>query len=252
MLTEDQQHVDTSQLLTDIYYINQANKDEIKRIREQIRSVIAEADLADKVTTSIVDEVTVMLGRLSTRVKLTEKAIRSMRAGQIPKPKSSPVENHNDSKVTGFKIGIEKLTPNPNLLPIQPSNDGSAYIWSGSDPETQFALELDRSNTLGMQIGLHALIKPEYSKQLKIFIDGKHIKHRFRADKGSFLLSCNLPRSTKAGKTEIKIALPATHSPKDLGISDDYRKLGIAINELRFGEPENVLAHLLKRLIPSK
>ena len=99
-----------------------------------------------------------------------------------------------------------------------------------------------------MQIRLFALIKPEYSKQMKVLIDGKHIKHRFTLDGSLFVVSCLLPSSDKSSQTGVKIVLPGTHSPTDLGSSLDGRKLGIAISEIRFGKPDSGFDPLLKRL----
>jgi hypothetical protein len=99
-----------------------------------------------------------------------------------------------------------------------------------------------------MQIRMVALIKPEYSKQLKVFIDGTHVNHRFILDGSLFVVSCLLPYSTKTSLTEVIIRLPATHCPTDLGSSLDGRRLGIAISEICFGKPESSFTHLLKRL----
>jgi len=244
--------MDKSKLLDDISHINQTNKNEIKRVREHIRKVIDEGQPTDDITDTILDEVSVVLGRLAVKVELTETAVRSIRAEQTQGPKPSPLRSRLDSNKTEIRLGVEALTPNPNLLPIQPSGNGSPYAWSGSDPQTRFTLALDRNTALGMHIGLRALIKPEFSKQLKILIDGIHTKHRVRSESGSVILSCNLPHSSNTGETEIKIVLPDTHSPRELGTSNDYRKLGIAICEIRFGKPENGFVHLLKRITPNK
>lgn len=99
-----------------------------------------------------------------------------------------------------------------------------------------------------MQIHLSALIKPEYSKELKLFIDGQHIKHRFYLDDPLFVISCVLPVSSSNKRTEVRLLLPGTHSPAELGGGADNRILGLAISEVRFGKPGGRLSYLFKRL----
>lgn len=248
MPAEKKQQFDTGELLDDINYVNQANKDEIKRVKERIRLRIADADLARGVADAIIEEVSNHLGQLTVKVKLAEKAIRSMRPEQGRKTAPPGTGKAIDSHGADLKFSADQLAGNHNLLPMESSDNGTSYIWSGSSPEILFNFSLDRNKALGLQIRLFALIKPEYSKQLRILVDGWYIKHRYSVTGEFFVLSCNLPASPRTSQTTIKIVLPATHSPKELGTSNDERILGIAINEIRFGKPESGLAHFLKRL----
>ncbi len=247
-MPQEKQPFETSELLDDINYINQSNSDEIKKMNEVIWQHFTAADLTEKTTDLIVEEVASQLGQLSAKVKLTEKVIHAMQPEKMHKfveTVAKSVINDTDFKL---RFAASQLAGNRNLLPIESSDNGISYIWSGSDPEIQFTFPLDRSKAIGMQVRLFALIKPEYSKQLMILIDGESVRHRFGQDEGLFVLSCNLPTSTKTNQTTITIVLPATHSPMDLGSSNDRRKLGIAFHEFRFGKPENEFSHLLKRL----
>ena len=248
MQAEKQLPSDAGDLLDDINYLNQATKDEIQQINSQIRLRINEADLVGNVADSIIEEISSQLGRLTVKVKLTEKAIRSTIIRQDRKskldPKKSKLVNDGESLI----LGPELLVGNRNLLSIESSGDGISYVWSGSNPEIQFTFPLNRSKAIGMQIRLFALIKPEYSKQLKVLIDEIPVKHRFCLNEGLFVLSCNLPPSKETGQTTIAIILPATHSPMEVGSSEDKRKLGIAFHEICFGKPESRFAHLFKRL----
>ena len=248
-MPQENQHLpETGELLEDIKYVTQANKDEISQLKARIRQRISEAGLADSTADSIIRELTNELGQLSVKVKLTEKAIRKIRPGKKQKSRMATPKSKPNSSTARSRFGADRLAYNRNLLPIESSADGIPYLWSGADPEIEFLFSLDRSKKLGMQIRLYALIKPEYSKQLKVFVDGEHIKHRFSENEGLYVLSCNLPPSYKTGQTDIEIILPATHSPKDLGSSNDERKLGLAITDISFGKTESGFSHLLKRL----
>lgn len=240
--------IEIRELLDDIHHVNQANKVEIKRINSLIRSRIAETDLSENVADAIIDEVSSQLGQLSANVKLTDKAIRSINPERNQNLAVASSKRESGSNVTGVQFSARQLAGNKNLLPMEHSRSGVSYVWSAADPETQFVFSLDRSKVLGMQLRLFALVKPEFLKQLKVFIDGSHIRHRFHVDKGLYVVSCNLPPSSKASQTHIRILLPATHSPVDLGISQDVRMLGIAISEIRFGQAESGFTHILRRL----
>lgn len=248
MPTEQQPRDSAGEVLDDIIYLNKANHDEILRINDQIRQQVSQADLSSSAANAIVAEVSSQLGQLTVKVNLAEKAVRSVRPGKVYKSHTSPTKVEANVDRIAQKFSVDHLSDNKNLLPIEYSGDGTRYAWSDSTPEILFSFPLDRGKPLGMQICLFALIKPEYSKLLKVLVDKKHIKHNFSLDEGQFLLSCNIPPSPKTGLTDVEIILPATHSPKDLGTSNDIRRLGIAFTEIRFGNPVSRFSHLLKRL----
>ncbi|RLA38760.1 MAG: hypothetical protein DRR42_28215 [Gammaproteobacteria bacterium] len=248
MPTKKRQPLDTDSLLSDINYVNQANKNEIKRTNDQFRLRIAEVGLTGNAVDSIIKEVSTQLGQLSVKVNLAEQAIRSIRLEQKLKTTVPTAKHDINSNGEDLEFGVGLLVGNKNLLPIETNRAGINYVWSSANPETQFTFPLDRHKKLCMQIRLVSLIKPEFPEQLKIFIDEVHIKHSLSMDGDLFLVSCNLPSSSKTNETDIKIVLPATHSPMSLGGSGDGRKLGIAINEIRFVKFENRFTQLLKRL----
>jgi len=251
MSPKKQQLFKTSELLEDINYVNKANKDEIQRIKDRVRLCITEAELADETVNAIIEEVSNQLAQLSVKVKLAEKAVHSIEPRQWRESTSSTARDKRHHQGPDLRFNAGQLAGHRNLLPIESSGDTS-FLWSGSSPEIQFTFSLDRSKILGMQIRLFALIKPEFSKQLMVSIDNTHVKHKFGVDDGLFVVSCNLPPSSSTGQTNIKIVLPDTHRPVDLGTSNDARKLGIAIHEIHFGKPESRVNHLLKRLRLSK
>ncbi len=247
-MTDDTQHPETIELLEDIKYVTQANKEEISQINRQFRQRITEAGLADKATELIIKELSGELGQLSVKVKLAEKAIGKLLPKPAPKPSASSSISKPPKSRADIVFGTDRLAYNKNLLPLESSGDGTNYLWSGADPEIQFLFPLNRSKTLGMRIRLFALIKSEYSRQLKILVDGVHTEHQFSVSDGLYVLSCNLPPASDRNETEVQIVLPATHSPRDLGNSNDERKLGLAIADVSFGRPEGGLTQILRRL----
>ena len=243
-----QHNVQCTDILEDIEYVNQSTNDEIKIVSARLMQRIKDESLTNKPETILVEEVSSQLGQLSALVNLADKTISALQAELNPNGETSPhrvtSSGHEKESMlfTAYQIGGKG-----NLLPVERYNDLSC-CWSGADPEIHFTFPLDRGTKLKMEIRLIALIKPEYSKKLKILIDDKHIKHSFRRDGSLFTVSCVLPLSERTTQTDVKIILPATHSPRDLGHSSDERKLGIAINEIRFGKPTSSISRLLMRL----
>lgn len=249
MPPENQHNLATDKLMDDIRYVNQSNEAEIVRISNHIRQHIAKVNLPQSVADSLIEYISTQLGQLASKVKMTEKAIQSLHAEQKHKVKTGKTtENQSSFQPFDKSFPANQLVSNGNLLPIEFSASDVSYRWSGAGPKIPFHFMLNRNNKLEMQIRLFALIKPEYSKQLKVFIDGQHIKHRFYIDGSLFVVSCTLPVSTSTSPTEILVLLPGTHCPSELGEGQDRRTLGIAISEIRFGKPRSGLSYLLKRL----
>jgi hypothetical protein len=256
--------ITSDEMLNDIRFVNQLAQEEIRRIDTRIRQRIAEENPDEKFTESLLDEVANQLGQLSSKVKLTEKAILTLQTKQIvhseqrpdKKPSTAKVQITSKHEPSDLKFEAYQLpgfqahrhSGISNFSQVETSSTGINYCWSGEDPNIHLAIPVDRSKALGMQIRLFALIKPEYSKQMKILIDGEHVKHRFAPEGQLYVVSCILGPSEKTGLTEINITLPGTHSPRDLDTGLDERKLGIAIREIQFGKPESMLVHTFKRL----
>ena len=251
MSTETPKQIDIGELLQDIDYVNKTVSEEIERVKTSLQPQLNGASLPGTVAGPLIDEISTQLGHLAAKVKLTEKTSRLIRQelGASVETGYDSIGSFGNTPTLTLRFAASQLVGNKNLFPVNTSANGVSYRWSGSDPETRFEFPLDRSNKLGMQIRIFALIKSEYLKQLKVLIDGHHIKHRISTQEGPiFVVSCTLPSSDKASHTAIKIVLPGTYSPIELGESQDERKLGIAINEFRFSKPESGFTHLLKRL----
>ena len=249
MAQENQTKIGVNELLDDIRYVNQLNEVEIQRVGNHIRRQVDKANLTQFVTDFLIDEISTQLGQLAAKVKLTETAMNSLQA--MPEPTNrieKNIKNKTSDQPGKLSFSANQIAGNRNFLPVETSSTGIRYCWSGPDREIQLSFVLNRQTKLEIQIRLFALIKPEYSKQLKVFIDGQHIPHRFFLDGRFFVVSCVLPVSNNTSQTGIKILLPDTHSPSDLGSGQDDRKLGIAISAIGFGAPTSVFTYLLKRL----
>jgi len=248
MPLKDQQPVDSNELLADINYLNQANKNEIDLITNGIRQRIDAVSNSGDAVELIIDEIAKELGQLKASVKLTEKVIHSIQQQQGRKFGSGPVRGRITNPASGLRFCASQLAGNKNLFPVESVDGGDNFCWSGSDPEIDFSFTLDRHELLEMQIHLICLIKPTYSRRMKIFIDGQHIKHWFAPLGPKMIVGCKLPCADKETQTDIKVVLPGTHSPSEISDSPDFRKLGIAISEICFDKPVGILTRFQMRL----
>jgi len=250
MPTQPIQPTEADKLLEDIHYVNQLTREEIKLYRKQLRRRVGAGTLSAPVAKSLVAELSTQLGQLSANVKITEKAIRSLQGSQKPagQAKHAAAAKKADQKPGVVQFNASQLADNKNFLPVLVNENGESYTWSGANPDIELGFSLNRSSELEMQIRLFALIKPEYLKQLKVFVNGDQRKHWHYLDGSLFVVACLLPPASNSEQTRIKIVLPGTHCPADIGNSPDYRKLGIAISAIQFSSPESRLLRLLRRL----
>ena len=109
MPTEKQLQPDISELLADITYVNQSNKAEIKQINHQIRLRLANADIPGHETDVIIDEVSSQLGQLTAKVKLAEKAIRSIHSEKNNRSAPVVAKIENNRQNSSIKFGAAQL-----------------------------------------------------------------------------------------------------------------------------------------------
>lgn len=244
------QDADIAQILDDIHFVNLMTEAEIERARSRIHHLITESALGAEAARELEEEVSRHLGQLGARVTLAEKAVGSLRPKQksAAKHRGRAAVSVKKGPATLYRLSAEQFPTAGNLLPVESSPEGISYRWSGADPEVRFALTLERGPKQELQLLLVALIKPEYLKQMKIFVDSRHLSHEFFKQGTLYVASCALPARNGKAETQVKVVLPGTHSPMDLGDSLDNRKLGIAISEIRIVKRQNPLARVIRRV----
>ena len=124
---ENQPQISTSELLDDIHYLNQSNEVEIQRVRDHVQNHVAESDLSDETADALIESVSSLLGQLTAKVKLTEKAVHSLRSKQKSIPKAQAVSeiSMNDWQVTDqvFTAAFFDFV----ILPIDPACIGIIF-----------------------------------------------------------------------------------------------------------------------------
>jgi hypothetical protein len=99
--------------------------------------------------------------------------------------------------------------------------------WSESDTVTlEFSAPLPKKFTIYLIAGT---LGPNVNKEFSAHIGGSTVKFNLEELRKERMLEFDNPNKA----TTIKIDIPSPISPKELGISDDPRKLGIIFTELR-------------------
>ena len=236
------------ELLEDVRYVNQLSQLECQRIAALVRQRVAEASLPDMVSEALLAEIADHLAGMEARIQLMERAIRDLE-NRIP-----GVHGHGTPGSRSLLPPSEKAFPAawlaqaPNMGSLQKNPDGAEYSWTGPAPRTEFVVPLGPERPLELHVRLVALIKPEFLRELQILVDNSHLPHRVSQDGNTYLASALMPEPSGSKQTRIAIVLPSTHSPRELGTSQDTRKLGVAINEISFTRPVSRAKRILARL----
>jgi hypothetical protein len=252
-MTSPDQHdtFEAIEFLEDIRYVNQTIEKECQRFEKELSERIGKLDLPEGTADELINEIVRGLGTLSAKTTISNNAVNSIqkkvRKASVKQIVKS-VDNTIKTSASQFVVTASELEGTKNLYPMEVDKNGVSYCWCGPATDTRFAFSPDREHRLEMQIQLYAVIKPEYLKQLRIIVDGKDLRHRITQENSQFILRSLLPARASRGETKLKIILPETHCPTDLGGNLDGRHLGIAVSEIRFGKPKNVIFRMLDRI----
>jgi hypothetical protein len=145
-------------------------------------------------------------------------------------------------------LAARQLAGIPNFWPIESSPEGVEYCWSAKDPDILLSFALDRHETLEMEIKLQALIRSEFLGNMQILVDDHHLSYAVRRGAPLTIIKLTLPPRDVQGPTKLRIRLPGTLSPAELGTGSDIRKLGIAISEIGVFRQAGMLARFWRHL----
>lgn len=219
-------------MIKDIKYLNSAIKQEISVAYQRLREIVADTDSITSENQQLLNEAAAMIGEISAKVNFLDRAIGLIEPDYMADPERMVLNVKFEKNKACIHAG--DLTGIPNFLPMQITTRGKSYRWTSDNPVTDLTLLLSRDTPLELELHLVALIKPRYSKQMKIFADGKRLRHQFKKESSGFVSRCIIPASENAGFTKLTIVLPKTFAPKDLGVGGSTDKKGIAISRICF------------------
>lgn len=133
------------------------------------------------------------------------------------------------------------------------SIDGRRFFWTLSE-RLEFRLDVQRLRIRFLRIRFASIIKAEYAQQARLSIDGAPVRHWIGRTGSDHYLECAIPISEDLVPSRVTLEIPAVHSPSELGLSDDERRLGIALIGVEFsGRPASSwFSRLLARIRPSR
>lgn len=236
-----------SEELDNIRHVNQVLRAEVDRVATELSEFLDSLALPEETKGRIIDRLSREIGQVSAKVSLLEQAARAFdvhNRGASRTELVSAVGATSPSPTIEFPIALYQ--GNKNLLPLEHTATHIAYNWTADDPQTEFGFVLDRSRKMEMKIHILALIKPEYSRKMKIIVDGNHIKHKFFKSGDAYIARSILPVSEGSERTMVRMVLPGTFSPEALGGGEDGRKIGVALIKFGFSHTEESLFGFFK------
>ena len=212
-----------------------ACKTNLANLSDWLERLPEEYDLSGPGLGDVFEDIQNSAAKLSAKIKIIEQVIQS-EISAAPSLQGEVV------------LSAEQLASNRNMHLLVQDANGISHCWTGPARKTSFQIPISRKVACEIRIRFIAVIKPKFAKNLTVLVEDSPVKHKFKYDGSYYNLICKLPASDVMRPTELSICLPATYSPKELGNSEDDRKLGIAISEVWCGKPENLVSRMLRTL----
>jgi len=229
----------TASDLADLRYFSTLAKNESDRIAARLRPFLDESVPAGSALA--IQQVASCVGELAARVQILESAL------ELKLADPDPFSGGPLLRGAGH-IGVEDLARQRDCHAAEGDETGRKMIWTRS-AEMHLHIYATRFTQKFARLFFQAVIKPEYARKLQVTVDGRKQKHAVLRQDGQYAIEWRLPETADLDRTEISIVLPGIHSPAELGVGEDYRRLGIAITGLEFdgSRRQSLVARLLRR-----
>jgi len=137
------------------------------------------------------------------------------------------------------RIDVSDLDADCEFTDTPESIDDRQFFWTQSE-RLEFDLPVQRLRTRFLRIRFASIIKTEYARQAMLSIDGAPVRHWVGRSKSDHFFECAMPVLEDFVPSRISLAIPAVHAPSELGLSDDDRRIGIALIGVEFSSrPES-------------
>ena len=200
-------------------YFEEIRSSQLNYYRMRLNAVVSELDNKD-----MAEECASCLSELGTRMQIIEALLVAESRVTSNDIVSSVLSEWQDS-VTLIAKDMKNIA---NLKELE-LHAGHQFCWSGADKTLDFVILVKRNRVTELTLDIVAVMKPEFLKQMTIIVDGVLLKHKVREVNKVSQVFARLPKQSTNIPTTIRIVLPATVSPSELGTSNDMRKMGIAL-----------------------
>jgi hypothetical protein len=163
--------------------------------------------------TTAIDTLKAELERLRAEVADLQKA-----ALEHDRPAASVVVLAND-----------QLAPAQGFYPVERTEDGVAFCWTGPSPQFSFSVNVDRFAGANLRLEGINFIDYERQKDVRLTVDGEAVPVTAARGGIGAVLTAALPPRTGEGPTQLEFTLPTTLTPPG---TEDTRALGFAFYRL--------------------
>lgn len=183
---------------------------------------------------ALVQPVAEQLAHLHARIQLLESVVSyGIQTDAEDSQSAQPVPNvyvdiPKDPHVVK-SLDSEAIARNINCYGVETDNDGARFCWTGACCDTQFEVRVDRGKDLIGRIELIDVFGRGCGFQLAVLVDGQEQECVWSDD---WTVSFPIPAEARRDTVQLKVRVPETISPYELGFSNDIRKLGVALRAI--------------------
>jgi hypothetical protein len=126
-------------------------------------------------------------------------------------------------------VAGDHLTPEMGFYPVERTEDGVAFAWTGPSPKFAFDVAVDRFAGADLRLDAVYFLDFERQKNLQLLVDGQAAPANVTRGGIGVIVTAALTPRTGNEPTKLEFTLPATLPPGNTG---DTRLLGLAFFKL--------------------
>jgi hypothetical protein len=126
-------------------------------------------------------------------------------------------------------VANEQLTPEQGFYPVERTEDGVAFAWTGPSPKFAFDVHVDRFNGADLRLEGINFLDFEKQKNLQLQVDGHAVPAAVVKGGIGVIVTAEISPRTGNEPTHLEFVLPATLPPASAA---DARQLGLAFFRL--------------------
>jgi hypothetical protein len=130
---------------------------------------------------------------------------------------------------TAVVLANEALDAAHGFYPVERTEDGVAFCWTGPSPEFSFTVAVDRFAGADLRLEGINFIDFERQKDVRLSADGEAVPVKVARGGIGITITATLPARTGTEPTALAFALPVTITPAGTA---DTRELGLAFFRL--------------------
>jgi hypothetical protein len=184
------------------------------------------------------------LADLAARVRVIECAaelgiLAADASGRVPQPLFG--KGH---------VPVSQMEAATDFTETLESGPGGQFRWTQS-PRLELDLPIQRLRPRYIRIRFVSIIKTEYARSALLKIDDVPVRYWLGRSKTDHFFECAIPVSEDLVSTRVRLEIDSVHSPKELGLSNDERPLGIALIAVEFSsQPQAGLVTRIRSRLP--